>query len=73
MKDDELLPLIYDQLYRLGLTAQYTGFLHTARAVLLAYQNPEYLTCATKWLYPEVADHYHTNLCDILKWIKVEI
>ncbi len=61
MSDDALLTLIYDLLYRLGLTANYTGFFHTARAVLLAHRDPDRLTCVTKWLYPEVADQYGTN------------
>lgn len=61
MSDAELLTQIYDRLYQLGLTANYSGFFHTARAVYLAYKDPQRLTCVTKWLYPEVADHYHTN------------
>ena len=52
---------IYDLLYRLGLTANYTGFFHTSYAVYLAAQQPERLLLITKWLYPEVARHYHTN------------
>lgn len=61
MNDAAVLTLIYDRLYRLGLTANYTGFFHTARAVLLACREPHRLTCVTKWLYPEVADHYGTT------------
>lgn len=61
MSEDELLTLIYDSLYQLGLTANYSGFFHTARAVLLAYQEPRRLTCVTKWLYPMVADQYNTD------------
>lgn len=61
LADDELLVLIYDLLYRLGATAQYTGFFHTAHSVLLAYKDPTLLTAATKLLYPETADYYHTS------------
>ena len=34
---------IYDQLYRLGLTANYSGFFHTAYAVRLVIDNPQRL------------------------------
>ena len=61
MSEEELLTRIYSLLYRLGLTASYTGFFHTARAVLLACQDPENLTSVTKRLYPETADQYGTN------------
>lgn len=56
-----LLSEIYDLLYRLGLTANYTGFFHTAYAVYLCIEDPERLLLVTKWLYPEVARHYGTN------------
>ena len=52
---------IYDFLYRLGLTANYTGFFHTSYAVFLAVQRQERLLMVTKWLYPEVARHYKTT------------
>lgn len=52
---------IYDQLYRLGLTANYSGFFHTAYAVRLVIDNPQRLLLVTKWLYPEVAKHYLTT------------
>ena len=48
-------------LYRLGITANYTGFFHTSYAVYLAVQQPERLLLVTKWLYPEVARHYKTT------------
>ena len=47
---------IYDLLYRLGTTANYTGFFHTAYAVSLCGA-----LLVTKWLYPEVAKQYGTN------------
>lgn len=52
---------IYDLLLRLGVTANYTGFFHTAFAVHLAVQEPERLLLVTKCLYPEVAGRYRTN------------
>lgn len=73
MKDDELLTLIYDLLYRLGLTANYTGFFHTAYAVLLTCREPDRLRLATKWLYPEVADHYGTTWTAVERNIRYSI
>ncbi len=52
---------IYDLLYRLGVTANYTGFFHTAYAVSLCIGQPDRLLLVTKWLYPEVAKQYSTN------------
>lgn len=52
---------IYDLLYRLGATANYTGFFHTAYAVSLCVEQPDRLLLVTKWLYPEVAKQYRTN------------
>lgn len=57
---------IYDLLYRLGVTANYTGFFHTAYAVSLCVEQPDKLLLVTKWLYPEVAKQYQT------KWKAVE-
>ena len=52
---------IYELLYRLGVTANYTGFFHTACAVSLCMEQPERLVLVTKWLYPAVAEQYGTN------------
>ena len=46
---------VYDLLYRLGATANYTGFFHMAYAVWLCVEQPDRLLLVTKWLYPEVA------------------
>ena len=59
--DEELLTLIHRLLYSLGLTAEHTGFFHSAYAILLVCRDPERLHAATKLLYPETADHYHTT------------
>lgn len=56
----------YDLLYRLGVSANYIGFFHTAYAVSLCAEQPERLRLITKWLYPEVARQYRT------KWKAVE-
>ncbi len=55
------LASIYDLLYRLGATANYTGFFYTAYAVSLCADRPDRLLLVTKWLYPEVAKQYKTN------------
>ena len=52
---------IYNTLYRLGITAKYRGFFHISYAVQLCIQQPDRLLMVTKWLYPEVAKHFHTN------------
>ena len=52
---------VYDLLYRLGVTANYTGFFQTASAVQLCMGQPERLLLVTKWVYPEVARQYNAN------------
>ena len=52
---------VYDALYQLGTTANYVGFFYTARAIWLCAQEPDRLLLVTKWLYPEVAEHYRTS------------
>ena len=52
---------VYDLLYCLGATANYTGFFHMAYAVWLCVEQPDRLLLVTKWLYPEVAKQYKTN------------
>lgn len=52
---------LYDLLYRLGVTGNYTGFFQTAYAVALCQEQPDRLLLVTKWLYPEVAKQYKTN------------
>lgn len=60
-KESETLVEIYDALYRLGATANYIGFFHTSYAIWLCAREPERLQLVTKWLYPDVAEHYGTN------------
>ena len=52
---------IYELLYRLGVTANYTGFFYTAYAVRLCAEHPDRLMLVTKWVYPDVAKRYRTN------------
>lgn len=52
---------VWDLLYQLGVTANYTGFFHTAYTVSLCVEQPDRLLLVTKWLYPEVAKQYRTN------------
>lgn len=56
-----MLAEIYDLLHQLGVTANYTGFFHTAYAVSLCAEQPNRLLLVTKWLYPDVAKKYGTN------------
>ena len=58
---NDRLSEIYDLLYRLGLTANYTGFFHMAYGIRLGLEDPERLLLVTKWLYPEIARRYSTN------------
>ena len=51
----------YHLLYRLGATANYTGFSYLVRALQLCAEEPERLLLVTKWLYPDVAKQYGTN------------
>lgn len=70
----EYLPAeIYDVLYQLGLTANYTGFFHIAYAIYLAMQSPQRLCLVTKWLYPDVAAHYETTPASVERNIRTSI
>ena len=53
--------LICDLLFRLGVTANYTGFFHLVYAVQLCAEQPEHLLLVTKCVYPEVAKKYQTS------------
>ena len=52
---------IFDLLYRLGISANYNGFLQTAYAVELCRMEPERLQLVTKMVYPEVAKLCQTS------------
>ena len=57
---------IYDLLYGLGISANYTGFFQTVCAVELCRADPTRLQLVTKQVYPEVARRCKTS------WIAVE-
>lgn len=61
LEESPSLLKIYDVLYRLGVTANYKGFFYLSHAVWLCSQQPQRLLLVTKWLYPQVAEHYETN------------
>lgn len=61
LENEDLMTDIYSLLYQLGASATSTSFFQTAYAVRLAVEQPQTLLLVTKWLYPEVARHYHTN------------
>lgn len=58
---DEKDPEIFDLLYLLGVSANYTGFFQTACAVELCRGEPERLMLVTKRIYPEVAKQCGTS------------
>lgn len=64
---------IYDLLYQLGLTANYTGFFYIAYSVHLAVQSPQRLCLVTKWLYPDVAIHYKTTPAAVERNIRASV
>lgn len=64
---------IYDLLYRLGLTANYTGFFYTSYAVWLAAERPDRLLMVTKWLYSSVAKQYHTTWTAVKLGIRLAV
>lgn len=59
--DKAAIAKIHRLLHQLGLVTNYTGFFHTAYAIHLAMEEPRRLILVTKWLYPEVAQHYRTS------------
>ena len=61
MRSETSMVTIYGLLYRLGVTANYTGFFYIAHAVSLCMEQPDRLLLVTKWLYPEIAKQYNTN------------
>lgn len=61
LEETEEFTKIYSLLYRLGVTAGYIGFFYISYAVYLSLRQPERLLLVTKWLYPDVAEHYGTT------------
>ena len=60
---------IYGLLRGLGLPAEGSWFFHVSYAVYLTVRDPCRATFAERWLYPAVAQHYHTGSLDIKRSI----
>ena len=60
-------------MHRLGITANYTGYFHTSHAIMLSAKEPERLLLITKWIYPDVAKHYHTTWRSVERNIRTVI
>ena len=54
----------------LGVTPKYHGFHITSYAVLLCVRQPKRLLLITKWLYPDMAKHFHTGWQNIERNIR---
>lgn len=55
------LSTIQRVLWDLNIPPAYLGAHYLAYAELLVLEDQNRLTMVTKWLYPEVASHYHTS------------
>ena len=60
---------IYGLLRGLGLRADSSWFFHVSYAVYLTVRRPDRAMLAERWLYPAVAQHYHTGSLDIKRSI----
>ena len=56
---------IYGLLRGLGLRADSSWFFHVSYAVYLTARRPDRTVLAEQWLYPAVAQHYHTCIFDV--------
>ena len=56
---------IYGLLRYPGLSAESTRFFHVSYAVYLTTRQPARIPFAEWWLYPAVAEHYHTCIFDV--------
>ncbi len=70
---DEGISEIYELLYRLGLTGNYTGFFYLSYAIWLAEREPDRLLLVTKWLYPDIAKRYSTGRKAVERGIRYSI
>lgn len=52
---------IGDLLYQLGITTKYVGYDYLSYAIHLCMHQPERLCLVTKWLYPDVAEHFQID------------
>ena len=58
---DSRFYIIRKTLWDLNIPPTYLGAHYLAYAELLVLEDQDRLTMVTKWLYPEVASHYHTS------------
>lgn len=60
-------------LMSLGATPNYTGFRYTVHALSLSLEQDERLTHVSKYLYPDIASHYHTTYMAVERDIRTLI
>ena len=60
-------------LMRLGAMPNYTGFRYTVHALSLSLEQNERLTHVSKYLYPDIASHYHTTYMAVERDIRTLI
>lgn len=53
---------IYQMLYQFGLRADCAGFFFLSYAVYLSVCQPNRLLFPSKWVFPAIAQHYHTTV-----------
>lgn len=70
---DNRLSVIQKALWDFNIPPTYLGSHYLAYAELLVLEDPNRLTMATKWLYPEVASHYHTSWKSVERNIRTVI
>ena len=61
-QDIKILTKIHSILYNIGGNPSYVGMRQLAYGALIAYRSPESITLITKYIYPDVAKHYHTTI-----------
>ena len=57
----QMLNEAYKLLLRLGVSPRYRGYHHAAYSIFLCAQQPDWMFLTTKYVYPEVAKHFHTT------------
>ena len=73
MNRDASADKIYEVLYQMGLTANYTGFFQIVAAVQLSLETPQRLCLVTRWLYPDVARQCQTTAGAVERNIRTAI
>lgn len=64
---------VHSLLYQLGLTANYTGFFHTAYSIYLAACAPHRLNEAAGHLYADVAEQFSTSPAAVERSIRMSV